>query len=102
MNRQQRRQAARQARARAENRAQQQANDDYISSRLDSTYLEQSYTAVALALRKLYGFGQMRVARVWQEMNDIFNSMGGSADEYERLRKQVKDELDLVISWTKE
>ncbi len=102
MNRQQRRLAARHARARAEIRAQHQAEQEIYYARLDSVYLEQSYTVVALALNELYGFGQKRIAKVWNRMNEMLYSIGESEEEYMKLRARVNDELGMHISWTKE
>lgn len=99
MNRQQRRLAAKEARARAAIRTEKDYEEKTINDRISIIMIEQFYTAVGLALHDEFGWGQMRIARVWKRMNDLIFSIQESYEGYNKMVKRLNDEVNLSISW---
>ena len=99
MNRQQRRLAARQARSNAEARAEAQRKVEVKDNIINDIMLEQFYMAAGMALNDLYGFGQKRIYAVWNRMNEIIYSIHEDADNFFKLRDELKERAGVGISW---
>lgn len=102
MNRQQRRLAAKQARANAEARAEAERKYELKELRLNNVMIEQFYTAAGLAMHEIYGFGQQRIGKVWNRMNELIFSIGEDPENFWRMKQQLKEQCDIEMSFTEE
>lgn len=70
--------------------------------RMGEVEVELYFTGMGLALHELYGFGQQRVARVWQRTDEIITELrdnGGRFESLEEMKKLLKDQIDLECSF---
>ena len=70
--------------------------------RMGEVEVELYFTGMGLALHELYGFGQQRVARVWQRTDEIITELrdsGGRFETLDEMKKLLKDQIDLECSF---
>lgn len=70
--------------------------------RMGEVEVELYFTGMGLALHELYGFGQQRVARVWQRTDEIITELrdnGGRIETLDEMKALLKDQIDLECSF---
>jgi hypothetical protein len=101
MNRQQRRQRDRERAAldRLDKKVIRRLEEK--QQRIGECEVELYFTAMGLALNELYGFGQQRVARVWQRTDEIITELNRSDkwNSLEDMKQELKDKIDLECSF---
>lgn len=70
--------------------------------RMGEVEVELYFTAMGIALHELHGFGQQRVARVWERTDKIITELrnqGGRFRTFDEMKQYLKDRIDLECSF---
>lgn len=70
-------------------------------NRMGEVEVELYFTAMGIALHEIYGFGQQRVARVWQRTDEIITELRDKTkwESFDAMKQYLKDEIDLECSF---
>ena len=63
----------------------------------DYLHWDRIYTAFALSVRRCYGFGQSRIMKCLQMVNDIMMEMGDGEKTWHEAMVELKEETGIVV-----
>ena len=63
----------------------------------DNLHWDRIYTAFGLAIRRSYGYGQQRIMKCMQMVNDIMMEVGDGDRSWHEAMVELKEETGIVV-----